>query len=859
MITSFFKPKTDAADKSAARDDVSPVEPPAGSSTPDGAPKDAAAAAMTETEVQAPGRKRLRKAAVIRDDDEDEEEDAADAAPAEDMDAADGDGRPTGDETAAPAAASSSLQAYFKGRPTGASPPGAAKPSASAGGDAPVNETTAPPAAAPAAAPKKKAEQKTLDGGSAGGKPSSSGAKRVGTSLLDLKAYLSYDPAAAATWGAGEDIPFAFLANAFVAIEAESKRLLITQLMCNAFRTVIATSPEQLHATICVATNKIAASYEGLELGVGDSIMIKAVAETCGKSVESVKAQLEEEGDLGAVAMAARRKQITFSKPKPLTVRGVLAAFVELARSSGKDVMTRKKEKIKSMLVAAQGAEAQYIVRACQGKMRLGLAEATVLTALAHAVVLSPPPLSADATAAATAAAAAAGEEDAPFWPGQPGGPGGVLPKGEALVRLLDDAVSTVKQVYCELPNYAKISEVLLSHGLAQLHKHAHLTAGIPVKPMLAKPTKGISEVLDRMGSGGFTCEFKYDGERAQVHMLPDGTVKVFSRNSEDMTSKYPDLAAVVPRATADGVSSFIIDAEAVAVDRETGEIRPFQVLSTRKRKDASVDNITVQVCLFAFDLLYLNGEPLLRKPLAERRDALKASFRVLPAEFDFAKASDPTDEDAIADWLQQAIKGNCEGLMVKTLQSDATYEPSKRSLSWLKVKKDYLQGMTDSCDLVPIGAYHGKGKRTGVFGAYLLACYNEEEEEYQSVCKIGTGFSDAALAELTDALRPKMIDAPPKYYRTPDWADNSMPDVWFEPAQVWEVLAADLSISPVHQAAVGLVDAAKGIALRFPRFLRVRDDKGPEDATNATQIAQMYNDQACTKGAAELEDEDDY
>ena len=101
-----------------------------------------------------------------------------------------------------------------------------------------------------------------------------------------------------------------------------------------------------------------------------------------------------------------------------------------------------------------------------------------MLTALAHAVVLSPPPLSADATAAATAAAAAAGEEDAPFWPGQPGGPGGVLPKGEALVRLLDDAVSTVKQVYCELPNYAKISEVLLSHGLAQLHKHAHLTAG---------------------------------------------------------------------------------------------------------------------------------------------------------------------------------------------------------------------------------------------------------------------------------------------------------------------------------------------------------------------------------------------
>jgi len=159
----------------------------------------------------------------------------------------------------------------------------------------------------------------------------------------------------------------------------------------------------------------------------------------------------------------------------------------------------------------------------------------------------------------------------------------------------------------------------------------------------------------------------------------------------------------------------------------------------------------------------------------------------------------------------------------------------------------------------VPIGAYYGKGKRTGVYGAYLLACYNADEEVYESICKIGTGFNDEALQSLHASLSEKLIDGPRKYYRVPEWAESALPDVWFEACQVWEVLAADLSISPVHMAAAGLVDPSKGIALRFPRFLRLRDDKGVEDATNSEQIAQMYNDQACTKNSGGGGADDEY
>ena len=340
---------------------------------------------------------------------------------------------------------------------------------------------------------------------------------------------------------------------------------------------------------------------------------------------------------------------------------------------------------------------------------------------------------------------------------------------------------------------------------------------------------------------------YKYDGERAQIHLLPDGTVKIFSRNLEDNTLKYPDICRKLREAcsvVAPNAHSFILDSEVVAWDKKEGKILPFQQLSTRARKGVEEAGIQTQVLIFAFDLLFLNGKPLIRTPLGERQALLKKHFVEHPDLLQFAKSMQSADTEELSTFLNASVKEGCEGLMVKTLTENASYLPSKRSLNWLKLKKDYMEGCGDSLDLVPIAAWNGKGKRTGTYGAYLLACYDEDDDQYQSVCKIGTGFSDENLATLTEAVKTKTIDKPKNYYCV---SDSFKPDVWFEPSMVWEVKCADLSISPVHKAGLGLVEESpeKGIALRFPRFMHVREDKKPEMATTAEQVVDMFRNQS--------------
>ena len=415
---------------------------------------------------------------------------------------------------------------------------------------------------------------------------------------------------------------------------------------------------------------------------------------------------------------------------------------------------------------------------------------------------------------------------------------------------------------------------------------------------MLGSITRDLGEMLTKLQGRDFSCEYKYDGQRAQVHCDDKGKVSIFSRHLEVMTDKYPDLVALVPRIRGEGVGSFILEGEVVAVDRESGELKAFQTLTNRARKDVAIDSIKVDVCLFAFDLMYLNGEELLDRPFRERRELLRSLFMEIPNHFTWVKSIDAcsADSETVLEFFKSATDIKCEGIMVKVLDNLpnpaleppsegnddleetkpppqppptkptkrakaksktstkaedkekgtrrkallATYEPDKRLDSWLKVKKDYNTS-ADTLDLIPIAAWHGQGRKSKWWSPILLAVRNPETGSLEAVTKCISGFTDKFYA----ANKEKYAEDSKNLISRPAYVEYAgSPDVWFEPQEVWEMAFADVTMSPTYTAAIGLVSEERGLSLRFPRFLKVREDKGVEEASTAGFLAGLWRKQ---------------
>ena len=683
-------------------------------------------------------------------------------------------------------------------------------------------------------------------------------------------------PALKAHWSKqGGDASYGLLTRCFVLVNSTQSRIKIVDTLVNFLRTIIEGDPDSLLPAVWLATNAISPPYISMELGLGGSAISKALKNMCGLDNASLKSLYDKHGDAGDVAFEAKKRQsFTLRKPKPLSINGVFQSLVKVANSKGNGSQEFKQRIVERLLQDSQGAEeSRYLVRTLAQHLRIGAVKTTMLIALSRAFLLSRPPRATFQIRLQSDLAAL---------------------KKEALAETYAKGEEIVKACFARRPNYNDLIPCLLEVGICdELLVRCGLALHIPLRPMLGSITRDLGEMLTKLQGRDFSCEYKYDGQRAQVHCDDKGKVSIFSRHLEVMTDKYPDLVALVPTIRGEGVESFILEGEVVAVDRESGELKPFQTLTNRAKKDVAISAIKVDVCLFAFDLMYLNGEELLSRPFRERRELLRSLFVEVPNQFTWVKNIDATsaDSETVLEFFKGATDIKCEGIMVKVLdnapnqalateetlylQADppstpskqiekaksktrpavnaeekekgarrkallSTYEPDKRLDSWLKVKKDYNTS-ADTIDLIPIAAWHGQGRKAKWWSPILLAVRNPKTGTLEAVTKCISGFTD----KFYQANKEKYDEGSDNVIGRPGYVEYpGHPAVWFEPQEVWEMAFADITLSPTYLAALGLVSENRGLSMRFPRFLKVREDKSIEEASTPDFLAELWRKQ---------------
>jgi DNA ligase 1 len=577
-------------------------------------------------------------------------------------------------------------------------------------------------------------------------------------------------------------VRYEIVAAACSDLERTTGRLALTERLTR----LLAQTPPDLLPTVCyLSQGLIAPAYAGVDLGVAEKLAVRALATAIDATPEAVAEEIRRTGDLGQAGEQLKSAQPALDQPARLEVGEVAETLLEVARAAGAGSQGRKLELLAGLLERATPLETRYLLRLVTRNLRLGVGTPTILDALAQVY--------------------AGGKADRPV----------------------------LERAYNVCSDLGLVAQTLAAQGIDAVTA-LPVRAGRPVRVMLAQRLSEADEILAKLG-GECAAEYKYDGMRVQAHRTADGRIELFTRRQERVASQFPDVVAMLD--TGLGPAEAIVEGEIVAYDAAAGELRPFQEVMLRRRTHGIAEvALEVPVALFCFELLYADGEDFTRLPYPERRDRLAAAIATTD-RLRLTTAHRVDTPDALEAAFTQAVADGSEGLVCKAIGPDSGYRAGARGWSWIKLKRDYRTELADTLDLVVVGAYAGRGRRHGTYGAVLLAAYDPDADLFRTVGRCGAGFSDADLAALPGRLEPWRAAGRPAS------VDSRVPvDVWFTPGLVLEVLSAELTLSPNHTAGWDVLQGAAGLAMRFPRFTgRWRDDKEAVDATTTGQLVDLF------------------
>ena len=577
---------------------------------------------------------------------------------------------------------------------------------------------------------------------------------------------------------------FSIIAEIFEKMENTAKRIELTNLLVELLKK---TPKKIIPNVVYLLQGIIRPNFEGVELGVAEKLAIRAISKSSGLPIKKIDDEYRKGGDLGITAsnILKLKTQTTF-KTEKITIERVYETLFKIAKLKGKGSQDLKMKYISSLLNDATPLEAKFVLKILLGTLRLGIAENTVMDALAIAFT---------------------GKKE---------------------------NKEQIENAYNVSSDLGKVSLIVATDGIDGIKKFK-ISLFSPIRPMLADRIKSEEDAIKKMPEQ-FAAEYKLDGERVQIHKQSNKII-LFSRRLENITQYYPDIVENIGKSL--NVNEGIFEAEIVPVNENTGEFLPFQELMHRRRK-YKLEQAVLQypITVNFFDVLYYDKKNCFDLEYSERRKILER----LITEDNFSKLIPMLlvkNENEIEDFLENSINAGCEGLMLKT--TNAPYRAGTRGSNWLKLKREYRNELGDSLDLIVIGAYFGRGRRTGLYGTLLLATYNPENDNLPSVCKVGTGFTDESLDQLYQILSNKVT-----LKKNPRIISEMEADVWFEPELVLEIVASEITLSPIHKTGMDLIRKNSGFALRFPKFTgKIRYEKTVEDASTDEEVLALYKKQS--------------
>ncbi len=583
---------------------------------------------------------------------------------------------------------------------------------------------------------------------------------------------------------------FSEVAEYFAKVEETASRLSMSGLVAELLGKC---EQGEIRPLIYIIEGNVAPTHEGLDIGIGEKFAIRAIAQTSGRNEKETLADYKKSGDLGTTAenLLSKKSQMSLAS-SPNTLSKTYATFVKIAKLSGTGSQESKISLLSELLNGATPVEARYLVRFCLGKLRLGIGDPSIIDALSMMK-----------------------HED----------------KTDKIV---------LERAYNLCSDLGEVAEFYvagknLSHFSAQPFK--------PIRPALAERLPNAAEIIEKLCSppkGSETdaksesaptrkcaVEAKYDGLRMQVHVA-NGKVDIYSRKLEKMTHMFPEITEAAKKLKA---KSAIFEGEALAFNEKEKKYYSFQQTIQRKRKygiDAMAKEFPLR--LFVFDIMYLNGKDLTLDTYSKRRATLEKVFRktepLVPSQLIYTNDPKKLDE-----YFTSLVGEGLEGIIAKDLSQP--YVAGARKFAWIKLKKSYGE-LADTVDAVIVGYYLGKGQRQEFeFGGLLVAVRNDETDELETIAKIGSGFSEDEMRSFEKMLDEIKVKEKPRGVNS-----KLVPDFWVKPKYVISVGADEITLSPMHTC--GLVGET-GYALRFPRMMSLREDKGPDEATTTKEIIGMF------------------